>query len=330
MTAPPTNITLHEVARRFHALDDFVICGHVSPDGDCLGSQLTLAHALHGLGKKAVCILCKDEPVDPSLLFLPGIEDMVAAGRLPGSPQAFVAVDAPTHERLGAAAAAIQARAEASFTIDHHPVDEAMADYSYVDPDSASTSMIVWELVKEMGVAPTRDMALGAYTGLASDTGCFQYQNTDAAAFDAAAEMLRAGADPAAVAAALYQSRRLPSLLLEGALLSRLRIDERRRWAMSYLTLEDFRALDACKADAEPLVSTLRSLEGVRVACLLREGSEGVRGNLRAKDGTDVARIARHLGGGGHRAAAGFTVPGPIEAALTQVAAALEAFVGEG
>ena len=62
---------------------------------------------------------------------------------------------------------------------------------------------------------------------------------------------------------------------------------------------------------------------------MLREQEGEVRGSFRAKDDTDVAAIARELGGGGHRAAAGFTVEGDIDHAVSVVRARLEALFAE-
>ena len=90
-----------------------------------------------------------------------------------------------------------------------------------------------------------------------------------------------------------------------------------------YITLRDFEKCHAVKADAEALVDTLRSISGVRVACMLREQTETIRGSFRAKDDTDVAAIANSFGGGGHTAAAGFSLEAPMEGALARVAKAI-------
>ena len=82
------------------------------------------------------------------------------------------------------------------------------------------------------------------------------------------------------------------------------------------------------KADAEPLVDIVRSLAGVRVACMLREQSDGVRGSLRAKgEEIDVSELARAIGGGGHRAAAGFTFEGSLDEAVAALSAHLDGLV---
>lgn len=327
---PQTNTDLASVAAFLQSHDDFVICGHVSPDGDCLGSQLGLAAALRSLGKRATCLLAKDEPVDVRLSYLPGIGDMVPAASFAGDAQTFVAVDVPTRDRIGQAAAALLDRCAASVTLDHHAVDSSMTDLVYVDPDAASVTMLVWEVAGLMGADLAGDVATCCYTGLVTDTGRFQYQNTDRAALLAAAGMVGAGADPAAVSRAVFQNRSLPSIRLEGLAIDRMELGADGAFALSWLSLADFAAENAVKADAEPIIDALRSVAGVRIACMLREQDDVVRGSIRAKDATDVAAVARRFGGGGHRAAAGFTLECTLDQAREAVRAALTEAVREG
>lgn len=321
---PQTNIDLVKLADFMRAHDDFVICGHVSPDGDCLGSQLALMHALRSLGKQATCLLAKDEPIDVRLEYLPGADELLTAPGYRGSPRTFVAVDVPTRDRMNAAAAHVLDACEHSITIDHHATDRRMTEFAYVDPSVASTTMLVWELAGLMGARRSGAVATCCYTGLVTDTGRFQYQNTDAEALAAAAAMVEAGADAAGVARAIFQNRSLASVQLEALVVERARFGAGGAYALSWLCLDDFARLNAVKADAEPVIDALRSLRGVRVACVLREQSDSVRGSFRAKDDTDVAALARKLGGGGHQAAAGFTLSGSLEAAVKRIDALLD------
>ncbi len=318
-----TNVDLAGIAAELAERDDFVICGHVSPDGDCIGSQLALMHALRAKGKRVACVLAKDEPIDVRLSFLPGADELVPAGSYDGPVGTFVAVDVPLRDRMGAAASSLLDRASLSVTIDHHANDLSMTDLVYVDPHVASTTMLVWDLAELLGSAPSFDVALCCYTGLVTDTGRFQYQNTDAAALRAATHMVEAGVDPSAVSRAIFQNRSLASVRLEGVAVDRMRLGARGSYVLSWLTRDDFSRYDASKSDAEPLIDTLRSLRGVRLACMLRDQGDSVRGSFRAKDDTDVAKLARSLGGGGHRAAAGFTISGPIEEAVERIDALL-------
>lgn len=321
---PQTNTTLAAIGEELMAHESFCICGHVSPDGDCLGSQLALAAALRGAGKRADVLLATDDPADERFRFLPGFDGLVPASAYRGEFDAFVAVDVPTPERL-ADAAAVHGRAPLAVTIDHHAVDSRMAQLSYTDPDAPSTTVLVWDLLATMPVERGADVALCAYTGLVTDTGSFQHQNAGVEAFRAAAEMVAAGAEPSLVAREVYQQRSLASVRLEALALERLELICGGAGALSYVTLADMDACGAVKADTEPLIDAIRNIAGVRMACMLREGDGIVRGSLRAKDGTDVAAIAREFGGGGHRAAAGFT----FEGTLGQARAALAARMAE-
>ena len=281
---------------------DVVICGHVSPDGDCLGSALGLSWSLRALGKQVTCLLAAHDPLDAGLLFLPGIDECVVADEYAGAADLFVAVDVPKVDRMGDAAARIHAATPTTLTIDHHLSDAPFSQVNYIDSDSPAAAMLVWSVARALGPVDER-IATCCYTGLLTDTGRFQYQNTTPAAFEAAFEMMQAGADPSSIAREVYQNRSRQSLALEQRMLSRIKYLGKGQFAMSYLTRADFVETGAVKADAEPLIDVMRS----------------VRGSLRAKDETDVAQIAARFGGGGHKAAAGFTYEGSLEAVLAQV-----------
>lgn len=328
-TTPQTNTTLADIAEVIRDHASFALCGHVNPDGDCLGSQLALAHVLKAMGKDARCLKAKDDPIDHALNFLPGASDLVPASRYEESPEVFIAVDVPTTERLGNGAA-VQQRAQVTITIDHHACDATMSQLNYVDPDSASTTLLVWELISLLTDDVPRESAECCYTGLMTDTGRFQFQNADERAFRLAGEMVAAGANPSTCAIRVYQARTLASLKLEQAMLQHMTLAPSGLWALSYVTSEDFDATGAVKSDAESLIDTLRSLDGVRVVAILRDQGTGIRGSLRAKDEIlDVAEVARTFGGGGHKAAAGFTYQGTLEAAIEEIGRALDGLVAE-
>lgn len=326
---PQTNTTLEAIAHEMSLRDNFVICGHVSPDGDCLGSQLALMRALRSMGKHAWCVLAGSRvDVDGALAYLPGFDELIPASEYDGPCDVFVGVDVPTIERIGEAAA-LHASAPFSITVDHHAVPTVMADLVYVDPAAAATALLVWELVGHLVGERDDKMALCAYTGLLTDTGCYQNQNTDAAAFKAAGEMVAAGVDPAFVACEAFQNRRLASIRLEAIAIEHMELIGDGQAALSWLSRSDFEKVDAIKADGEHLVSVLRSIRGVRLACVLREQDGAVRGSFRAKDDTDAGSLARYFGGGGHKAAAGFTLHTTLDEARSAVARAMAELVAQ-
>ncbi len=329
-----TNATLNEIAHALRAHEQFCLCGHVSPDGDCIGSQLGLASMLRAAGKQVVCLLARDDEIDRNIAFLPGADELMPAGAYEGSCEVFVALDVSVRDRLGDAAA-IHGQASLSVTVDHHAADELISDLSYIDPGIASTTMLVWELAKQFlaekfhSASCLKDLATCCYLGLMTDTGRFQFQNVDASSFSLASEMVAAGAEAADIAQRFYQNRNLASVRLEGAVLSRMVMPADGAIAISWVTLDDMKTFDAVKADVDPLVDSLRSIRGVRVACMLRENDDEVRVSLRSKDDTDVSVLARDLGGGGHKAAAGCSVALSIKDAVAYMSARLQELLAD-
>ena len=286
------------------------------------------AGALRALGKHVDCLLVEDAPVEEGLHFLPGFETLQPAPYYQGNPATFITVDVSLASRIGVCAD-IRSRCQRTISIDHHRVPEAYSQLNYVDADAPAACLIIWELIKLLPLQVTPDIALCAYTGLMTDTGRFQYQNTNAQAYQAASEMVAAGVSPDVPAREVFQSRSMASLHLEGRLLERMKLLFDGKFSFSYITRADFGEFGASKADAEPLIDTLRSVRGVEVACILKDQPDGtVRGSFRAKKDADVSAMARALGGGGHKAAAGFTFDGTLEEAIVAVKQQVGALYG--
>ena len=332
-TTPQTNSTLEDIAQVIRANSSFVLCGHVSPDGDCLGSQLALHHTLKALGKESTLLLVRDDVIDQKLAFMPGADGFVPAqhmlDELPETGQAFdvfIGLDVPKRDRVGQAACSILDRCADSVTIDHHAEPSTMANHVHVEPDSASTSIMVWRLCKLLLDTPPVESAVCAYTGLVTDTGGFQFQNTNTEAFLAAADLVAAGVKPFKVSREITQNESLAAIKLQSLAIERMILLQNGQIALSWITADDMRGLNAQKADADGVVGALRSIRGVRVACALREQDGEVRGNLRSKDDSDVSVVAREFDGGGHRGAAGFKLKLPMEDAVSAIEDRLSRF----
>lgn len=344
-TSLHTNATLDQIAQALLAHDNYVIVGHVSPDGDCLGSQLALMHALHQLGKQARCVLATDATsIDASFSFLPGITTMIAAATVAAankqaSAPCVIALDVPSYDRMGKTAAALHEQAQFTITIDHHQNDKALSTLNYIDPNAASTTLLVWQLLAELGVQVTSDIALCTLTGLITDTGGFQYQNTNAFSLRCAAQMLEAGANLPFICTQVFQRRSLAAMKLENIALDRFELLLNGQLAITYLTQHDFATVYASKTDADNIINALRNIDGVRVACVLRESAEdalkeaseeaSIRGSLRAKDATDVSVFAAQHNGGGHKAAAGMTLHGNMQTVYENIKQELTSYLLE-
>jgi len=296
-----------------------VVCAHVRPDGDAMGSVLALTLALRENGVAAIPTLAHGSRIPSTYSFLPGFSLFVPVHDLE-APQVFVALDSPNLDRLGDAGKLAKA-AETVVVIDHHPDTLAFGDVLVHDSAAAATGQIVWDFVKEFDNPPSGDVAQCCYVGLITDTGRFCYDNTTADTFRAAGEMVAAGASPSEIAVAVYQSRSAASLAIENRAMSRLTLANGGRVAYAWVTDADFEEIGALPEEAESLPDAVRVVAGIDVAILLRQAGGEVRGNLRSKAGFDVSAVARHFGGGGHRAASGLTFSGTIEQLLPQLLA---------
>jgi phosphoesterase RecJ-like protein len=198
--------------------------------------------------------------------------------------------------------------------IDHHQDNPGYGEHNLLDPEAASSTAILYEIFKAGSFPIDKEIATALYVGLVTDTGRFQYSNTNPAAHRMAAELQEMGVDVGDVYRKVYESTPLPKLLLLGRALDHLEVRLGGALAVSWLATKDFDETGAHEGHAEGIIDSLRCIEGVRVAALIRERErpEGTecKLSLRSTDGTvDVAALADKLGGGGHVRAAGATCP---------------------
>lgn len=288
-----------------------VIAAHHNPDADAIGSMLGLARALTAAGQ-GVTLAHPDVPAVPAdleFLLAPG-EEILAAVPADLAERTFVTVDCASELRLWPEP--VHEGAGVVVNIDHHQDNTRFGDLNLVVPDASSTAEVLMAVIEAAGVPLTADIAVPLYAGMVTDTGRFGYSNTRAATHRAAAALLEAGVDPAEMTRLLYEDQPRDRLMLLGAALGRARVLADGRMMASVLTRADFAA--AGGDDSEGIVEVMRSGHGIEVAALVREaGPEGrYRVSLRSVDpDVDMSAIARQEGGGGHRAAAGFSTTRP-------------------
>jgi len=311
------SLAFHRAAVALRHATSVAVCAHIRPDGDALGSMLAATLLLRAAGIAAVPVLADDEPAPTTYSFLPGFALLVRPADLE-QPDAVLALDTPNLERLGDAAA-LARNASTLVVMDHHPDAVEFGTVNVLDAVAAATGQLVWRLARALEVPPTPEVALCCFVALQTDTGRFQYSNTTPEALRDAADMVQAGADPAEASRLVYESRTHASLALEARTLDRVTLANHGHVAYSWITDEDFAETGALPEETEHLVDAVRVVRGPDVVMLFRLLGDEVRGNLRAKTGFDVGAVARHFGGGGHAAAAGFTVPGTLEALLEEL-----------
>lgn len=287
---------------------------HVNPDGDALGSMLAFGLGLRQLGIDCVASFGDPFKVPTMLGFVPGQELLVPPCDFPTAPEVMVTFDAAGFERLGALASPA-AKARELLVIDHHASNTCFGTVSLVDPSAAATAVLAEELLTRLGVGLTHDIALGIYTGLASDTGSFRYRSTTPEVHALASRLLAAGVRPDTVARELWDRAPFGYLKVLSVALGRARLepaaagglgvvwtsvsrDDRGRYELPYDLLEG-------------VIDVVRRCDEAEVAVVLKETDDGRwYVSMRSKGGVDVGRASVALGGGGHPLAAAFTADG--------------------
>ncbi len=307
-----------QIAELIEGAQTIAIAGHTTPDGDALGSVLGLGLSIRARHpeKDVAFLLADDAPVPRIYRFLAGADELLPACRYEIDPDLFIAVDSPVPSRLADAGALVE-RAGHVVCFDHHPACCDFADVTIRRVKCAATAVLIDEFLIAWGMEPSSAVATCLLCGLVTDTGRFQYQNTDADALCCASHLVSCGAEPARVALEVYQSQRLAYLRLESVVMWRIKTAAGGRVAYSYACSDDLATYEVSQDECDGLVDVVRSVGGVEVCLFLKETTAGcVRANLRSKGELDVSGIAAAFGGGGHAAAAGFTYEGTIEDAL--------------
>jgi bifunctional oligoribonuclease and PAP phosphatase NrnA len=295
-----------------------LMLGHVHPDADVLGTLMALGLALEACGWQVV--YGGPHPAPRALDFLPGVERYAVLKALQGAFDVAVLTDCPNPARTEGLIDRARAVSSVVVNIDHHPDNRRYGHVNWIDTSAAATGEMVYRLLVGLGLPVTPPVATNLFTAIHTDTGSFRYSNVTPATFQIAAELVTAGADPAAVASAIYERRASDALRWLGESLARVRVSDDGRVAWLALPAG---AVPEAFVESEELVNYPRSITSVRVACLLRELNGQVKVSLRGKGDVDVQRIAARFGGGGHPNAAGFSVPGALDPVTREVLAAV-------
>jgi phosphoesterase RecJ-like protein len=294
----------------------FLVVTHENPDGDALGSMLGATLGLRAFGKDVVMHLAGDAPLPAEFGFLP-LDELRRDLPEDLEERVLLAVDCANEHRIGPESDALR-RARLVLDVDHHHDNNRFGDANLIVADASSTAEIVRDLLSELGVGLTPEIAEALYVGLVTDTGRFQYTNTSPKALRLAAELVEAGADVHGIFRNVYETVQFAKLKLLARALDRAQLYEGGRLLVSFLLRSDFSDVGAVEPYSEGIIDFLRQAEGAELVALIREpptdGGPTHRISLRSsKDEVDVSAIARERGGGGHRQAAGFSSEQPIE-----------------
>jgi phosphoesterase RecJ-like protein len=302
--------TREQVLARIRGDASFVLATHENMDGDALGSLVAMQGLLSALGKDAPMFIAPSEfPLPHEYRFFE-LEHVIQTPPADIARRTVVFLDCGNIDRNSAQVLRDGAHL---LNIDHHHDNTLFGTLDYVVPSASCTAEIVWDLMNGLGVVPTPAVAEALYVGLITDTGRFMYENTGPRAHEMAAALITAGVDVQCVYRRLFEEMPFAKLALFARALARVSRHDDGELMLAWLDAEDFHEAAAEASYSEGIVDILRSVQGAKVAALVRElTSPERRGqrkvSLRATDDdVDVSVIARAQGGGGHRRAAGFS-----------------------
>lgn len=308
-------ITFPQAVAKIQAAHKILVTAHVQPDGDAIGSTLAAMQILRSIGKSAQVYI--DDTARRNLQALPHFDEI----RRPKDGERFDAdlmlvLDTST-DRIGNVRKLTDAPI---LNVDHHVTNKGDDGELYVETTAAATCQIVYKLARELGAPITPDVATCLYTGLATDTGFFQFSNTRAETLAIASELINCGVSPNFISEQL-ESKTLAEVHGLRDALNSLKMfygDKVAGMTLDHATAKKFDS-------TEGFIDEIRVIDTVDVAFLITEKAPNFcRVSMRSK-GVDVSKVAAKLGGGGHLRAAGCT----LKTTLAEAEKILVAAIGE-
>jgi bifunctional oligoribonuclease and PAP phosphatase NrnA len=298
-----------------------LITTHTKPDGDACGCVAAMTEVLRARGKTVRPLFLSRMPLWYTFLFdekVPVLRDDLQVSDLTdgafGQVDLIVIVDTDSYSQLPHFDAYLKRKTDIPIlVIDHHVTSDKLGRVEIVDAKSPATGLVVYDFLTWTGWPLSERIAEALFVATATDTGWFQYTNTDSRTFRRAAELVDLGVNPAVTYDKLYQNFSYSRFKLMRAMLNRLELYEDGRFAILVILQEDFQQTDSSPEDTENFINECHRIESVKVSALLVELKDGrIRCSLRSRGRVDVSEVAARFGGGGHKNAAGTFLPGPI------------------
>ena len=303
-----------------------LVSGHLSPDGDSLGSMIAMARLLRNAGYEAYATADLNALGKPG--FLEGVEDLIPVRKLKRQRKfdLFIAVDCASFERMPPEVRPVAEKLP-KICIDHHVTnDGSFADVSIVDPEASSTGELVWQVAKWNEWKLDLAIAEALWVAIVTDSGRFAYDSTKPGTMRAAGDLLKHGVRTALVNDILYGTFPRKAIELKRIAWRSLHVWKNRKVAEVTLTRDDFREVRGTKADAEDIIEIPRSVARNEIALFfyqIPDRTKETRCSIRTRGDWDATVLAAKFGGGGHVKAAGCTIKASMGSAKRQMRAAV-------
>ena len=304
-----------------------LVSGHLSPDGDSLGSMIALVRLLRQAGHEAFATADLNALGKPG--FLEGVEDLIPVRKLKHQKKfdLFVAVDCASFERMPPEVRPVAEKLP-KICIDHHVTnDGSFADVSIVDPEASSTGELVWQVAKWNEWKLDRAIAEALWVAIVTDSGRFAYDSTKPGTMRAAGDLLKHGVRTSLINDILYGTFPKKAIELKRIAWRSLHVWKNRKVAEVTLTRDDFREVRGTKADAEDIIEIPRSVAKNEIALFfyqIPDRTKETRCSIRTRGDWNATVLAAKFGGGGHVKAAGCTIKASMGSAKRQMRAAVK------
>lgn len=281
--------------------DRIAIAGHINPDGDSIGSLLSLGLGIEKLGKRVYMISADGVP--KKYRFLPGASRILSEIKEP--VDLAVAVDCSNKELLGEAYGVFRSASDI-LEIDHHEFRRPFGNTFLIDKKAAAVGELVYLLLKELNIPLEMKIAQSILTSIIIETDSFRLPSVRALTFEICRNLMEAGAGFYKLIDRFFWSETRESVILSGICLSRCKFLKNERLVWSIIRKKDFLSVKGSDEDVDAVADQMRSIEGVEIAVLFREKSkESLRVSLRSKGKINIGSIAEYYKGGGHFDVAG-------------------------
>ena len=307
-------MTLDNILEEIKKAESIVILTHENPDGDAVGSSIAMYLGLKEIGKTPDIII----PEFPRAFEnLPGIENIKKESDIENYDLA-IALDTASIKMLNGYSKYFE-DAKTKIVIDHHSSNTMFGDYNYVDQDSPACAQLLLVLFNYFNIEVSKEIGTAILAGIITDTGGFRYDGVTAETFELVAALCKKGVKVSKVYQKVFASTSKSKFFLHRIALDRLELLDNEKIAFTYITKNDENSVGAENGDYDGIVEQGRDIEGVEISIFLRETEKGIKASLRSKDYVNVSELCRIFGGGGHKRAAGCTIPGTIEQVKTQI-----------
>lgn len=318
----------NKIAEIINSNDNFVIISHDYPDGDSMGSQIAL-YQLLVLLKKNVLAVCNSE-LPYQYKFLPHFNKITKNfNKIKKSGGAYVCfcLDCADEYRMNLDFKEIKDNFKYIINIDHHNNNTNFGNLNAVNPKKSATAEILYEMICEHYREKLDDtIAMGIYVGILTDTGKFQYSNTNHAVHKAVSDLLKFSLNPSEIHKCIYESEPLERFRLIQIVFQRIKYVASSGLIYSYVLQKDFKKLSLPFSAQDGIINLLRSAEKVRIAAFIKESGKGrFKISLRTSDrDIDLSGIAGKFNGGGHRMASAYPDSGNLRTVIKRLKKSVE------